>query len=482
MNRAKWTVAAVLCLAALARPQSPAELLEKISRLERDAAARDQKIAELERGLSERHAAEDAARLETAINALTSDDAPAAVVAPKSLGIVLGGQVRIRSEYRTVKNYGAGVDDDEDFVLQRTRLHVDADVLDDVRVFVQLQDSRTWGEETNPLGDLEGVDIHQAFVDFKKVFDRVWTFRVGRQELLYGDQRLVSPLDWSAIGRSFDGVRTWYEGEGWQLDLFVMNIDENSLPTGGKSDDDRIFDGLYFHYTGLEKHEIDAYIFHRAFSDGTFTSEGGAAGDLEDATFGIRFKGATDGFSYSAEGDYQIGDRAGDDIGAYAWALTFAYTFDHDWKPTIGVEWDFASGDDDAADGDFGTFDPLFPFGHSYQGYLDVFAWRNSHDFVLRANVKPDEDYWVEAAVHYFMLDSDTDAWFNAAGLPIRRFAAGGVDNTIGWEIDLHCKYQLNRATALWFGYSHFFAGGYVDDTGDDPDADWLWFQMTVTF
>ena len=88
----------------------------------------------------------------------------------------------------------------------------------------------------------------------------------------------------------------------------------------------------------------------------------------------------------------------------------------------------------------------------------------------------------LQVATHFFVLDSDSDAWFNGAGKPIRRVIAGGVDNTVGLEIDVHAKHQLNDSTALWIGYSHFFAGEYVDDTGEDPDTDWLYFQMTVAF
>lgn len=472
----------------VAQESTPAgwdDLMTRLRRMEAEASARDKKIADLEARLETAEKAVPAvSEIEKYVNDLSAWSFDAGTVtAPKSTAITIGGQIRFRGEHRTVKAYDAmRVDDDVDFVLQRTRVTFDAKVADDVRAYVAVQDARAWGDEGTPTTDLEGVDIHEGFVEFTNVFDLPWTFKVGKQEVAFGDQRLISPLDWDIVGRTFDGVRTWWKEDTWSLNLFVFTIDENSVPVNGKTDDDRVFDGAYFSYTGWEKHTIDAYLLHLASSDGSFTGENAATGDMERVTLGVLFKGSTDGFSYSAEGDYQFGEVVDDDLSAYAWALTFGYTFDHEWKPTIQAEWDFASGDDDPTDGDAETFDPLFPFGHYYQGFLDTFAWKNGHDFVLRANVKPDEDYWVEAAVHYFLLDSDRDAWFNAGGNPIRRVTAGGVANDVGIEIDLHCKYQLSPSTALWFGYSHFFTGDYVDDTGDDPDMDWLWFQMTTTF
>ena len=34
----------------------------------------------------------------------------------------------------------------------------------------------------------------------------------------------------------------------------------------------------------------------------------------------------------------------------------------------------------------------------------------------------------------------------------------------------------------LWTGYAHFFPGEYVRDTGDDPDRDFIFSQLAVTF
>ena len=481
-------IAAWLAVAALAAPMVTAQeesaeaLRERLRRLETRSAVQDARIKELEARLADRETERPIeSELEIAMNALATE-MESNVTAPRSESAKFGGQLRFRGEFRSVKNYSGREDDSVDFVIQRTRFHGDFRVLPNVRAFVQFQDSRNWGEEGSTLADLEGVDIHQAFVDFENVFGAPLTFRVGRQELSYGDQRLVSPLDWHPVGRSFDGVRTMYEREDFQFDVFAMNIVEGSIGPGGDAGDDHYFAGIYFAYEGIEAHELDLYVFYRSFATGSITAEDGSTGDLEDATFGVRFKGRTGGFDYSIELVGQAGNRAGDDVLAYAGAAVFGFTFDSDWKPRIGVEWDFASGDDDPTDGDFETFDPLFAFVHAYQGYLDIWAWRNGHDIVGKISIRPTADLFVEAAFHVFILDSNSDAWYNAPGLPIRRAPGGGVDDLVGFELDLHAKYTLNESTHLWFGYSHFFAGDYVEETGQSPDTDWVFFQLTLNF
>ena len=245
-------------------------------------------------------------------------------------------------------------------------------------------------------------------------------------------------------------------------------------------------DGLYFGYTGIEDHELDIFLFHRRLNDDFLAPGAGTPGDLDDWTLGARFSGKSGGFTYSAEGAYQFGDRAELDVDSYGWALTADYNFGGAMNPTIGVEWDFASGDDNSSDGDYGTFDPLFPFGHLYQGYMDLFAWRNGHDIVVKFGIDATEDLWLGAALHWFILDEENDSWYNASGAAIRTSALAGIDNSVGQELDLHGKYKVNDSVALWFGYSHFFAGDYVNDTDQgtngDEDADWVFLQMTVNF
>ncbi|MBI5368103.1 MAG: alginate export family protein [Planctomycetes bacterium] len=402
--------------------------------------------------------------------------------------IKLGGQVRVRGEWRAPNDFRTPgtqgrpaadrVGDDDDLLLLRTRLWVDATPAENVRAFVQIQDSRTWGEESTVATDTKNVDLHQGFFELQNLFGSKFTLRAGRQELSFGDQRLVSPLDWSNVGRSWDALRLTYKEEAWSADLFTSLVRE-----GSTTDEDYNFNGLYFSATGLLKdHVIDLYVFERAYHDEQFTAENGTAGDLQDVTPGIRLQGRWDAVDYSGEFSGQLGQRAGDEVAAWATAMTLGYNFAGAWKPRVGIEYDYATGDAHPTDGEYGTFDPLFPFGHAYQGLMDIFSWRNGHDGVLSLSAQPLE--WAKLYVdwHNFWLDHKRDGWYGAAGTLIRRAPTGSPDPYVGSEIDLHTKITVGSNVDIWAGWGHFFAGGYVGDTGYEDDMDWLFLQCSVKF
>src|SRR5436190_11483453 len=220
--------------------------------------------------------------------------------------ITLGGQLRTRAEYR---NFGSYVNTDpatrsDDLFLTRIRLNLTFSVTDDVTVFVQPQDQRVWGQEASVLNDERNMDLHQGFAEVRNLFGEPLSIKAGRMELQYGDQRLISPLDWSNIGRAWDGAKLRYAPKDWWIEGFYTVIKDplavNSVPgqpppqppgvvNGAAEDQD--FMGVYFSYIGVADHEFDVYAFFREFQDNTFASETGAIGDLVDHTIGARIKG-----------------------------------------------------------------------------------------------------------------------------------------------------------------------------------------------
>jgi len=58
------------------------------------------------------------------------------------------------------------------------------------------------------------------------------------------------------------------------------------------------------------------------------------------------------------------------------------------------------------------------------------------------------------------------------------------VDDELGQEIDVTLKYKMFENFGVVAGYSHFFAGDFIEDTGagNDRGVDWFYLQTTVKF
>ena len=494
MPRASIPFVLLLLAAALPAQQTlPPEVEARLRALEAKAARVDSleaRVADLQGRLEEYQEEEANKALEESINALLLQDKPINVSARKATWLTIGGQLRLRTEYRTVSIYQEGRSTgDEDFTIQRTRINFDARLAEDIRVFAEIQDSRVWGEEENfnttpgiqdsVMTNIRGVDLHQGYIDFERIFGSDLTLRAGRFELSIWNQRLISPLDWDIVGRAWDGIAIVGDiAEDWNL---VAGYSTLAEPATIDSDKDTDLYLAFLTYTGWEDNTVGVG-FAAVHSDTR-------PNDFNLYTVTLHWDGKAGGFDYSLDLVGQWGDTkpggppaAELDIEAYAIAAEVGYTFDVDWKPRISIEWTWASGDDDPTDGEVNTFNPLFPFGHTYWGYMDIWSWQNGHDLVLHLQAKPDEDWWLEVAFHSFWLDSSKDSWFNAGGAPIRTDPTGNAGEHVGLELDISVKYWFTKDVFLWFGYSHFFAGDYVSDTGDDDDSDWIWCQLTATF
>lgn len=390
-----------------------------------------------------------------------------------------GGQLRARGEASKPFSYSdAALLRGSDFALLRTRLNLEAVPAEGIRVFAQLQDSRTFGSEASVVANEENVDLHEGYVDFANLWSRPLLLRVGRQELAYGDGRLISPLDWSNVGRAWDGVRLSAGPKEWKADLFVTNIRETADVKR-----DSIFSGLYGSFLGMKDHELDLYLLSREIGNDTSTGESGRRGNLSERTLGSRVKGKAGGADYSAEAAWQFGRAAGDRIRAWGYALTAGWTFaEAPWKPRLGVEFDHGSGDKDPNDNKKGTFEPLFPFGHAYQGYQDIFSWKNGQDYRATASAQPGGTWQLQADYHFFRLSQARDGWYDSAAALIRRDATGAAGRDVGHEVDLTARVTVRKAVKLWFGVTRFWNSTFVKRTGGGGDRNWAFLQATIDF
>ena len=401
----------------------------------------------------------------------------------------IGGSVRVRLEAETNKGFGSTVRAQDTFFLHQWRVHTDLKYRNNFRIFFEVINAQAEDRDLPLLGIHENrFDLHQLFIDVKPLGEKTpLTLRVGRQELQYGGQRLVSPLPWANTRRRFDAVKLFYQHEKFDVDVFYARPIPISVMEGFDRKPDQYreeqhFYGLYTTYKAIPDHYIDMYLF--ALRDtGDLRNANGRVGDLSVYTLGGRVGGKTGPFDYEGEMAGQWGSFAGDRIHAWMGTIDAGYKFsDCPWKPRVGVGFDYASGDDNPRDNTHDTFNQLFPFSHFYLGLIDATARQNILATNVNLTFKPHKKITTRLAWYSFWNDSKRDALYNAGGAPTRRAMFGGAGHDIGNELDLTIKYKIDLHQAMLFGYSHFWDNNFIQATGPSQDADFIYLQYGYTF
>ncbi len=394
--------------------------------------------------------------------------------------VSLGGQARERFEAWNGFAFGAPSDDQETLWLTRLRLHADLHVGEHVRAFVEAKSafsSEPGAFDGARAADSDTIDLQNGFLEWAQPLasGAVLSARVGRQELRLGKQRLVSPLDWANARRTFDGFTLDYAGERNELFAFatapvrVRPYQRNDHVT------DQWFYGLHGRreLPGSGRAELYVYGLLRDTVDG----------DERRHTLGARLSSplGASGFDVEGEAAWQVGERGDADISAGMVSATVGYWHsDRQTSPRVFVGADWASGDAHAG-GDIALFDQLFPLGHAYFGIADLVARQNVIGLCAGLSLRPHPALQAELTVHHFRRAARGSGWFNAGGAPLRP-AAPDASQHVGEEIDLTAAYRLDTHTQLGAGYSHFFPGAYVEETGPSESPDFLYLFAQYTF
>lgn len=142
------------------------------------------------------------------------------------------GQVRTRTEFRDGLGNPAYIGAAPNiFTSQRTNLNIGYR-WDKLIFGLDIRDVRVWGQDASTINNADGnkLFIHQAWGEFivasaadtncKLKIDNL-SLKVGRQELIYDDSRLLGNLDWLQQGRRHDMALLKMMHRGYQADFGV---------------------------------------------------------------------------------------------------------------------------------------------------------------------------------------------------------------------------------------------------------------------
>lgn len=415
-----------------------------------------------------------------------------------ALPVEVHGEVRMRAE--TLSNLdlddslssGPLGGDGERFLL-RTRLGVEGRPTDLFKVYVQIQDSRLFGQEATTATNLQNLDLHQGWLEIVAPDEIPLSLRVGRMELSYGDQRLIGAFNWDNVGRAFDGaVARWTTGP-FRLDAFWtrLHVDPDKEFARALGDD---FMGLYGTFAS-DKLTIDAYVLGLYDRGGRLVNEEGletlrfpGGGEMHLYTPGVRVDAKPlPGLHFNGEVALQFGKRGDLDVEAWAFHTSADWTAPVAMAPRFLVGYDRASGDSDPGDGTWGTFENLFPTNHDKYGLIDLAAWKNLSDFYVGAAFQPVEPVVIAATVHWLARANDGDTFYRANGTPLRPLAVARITDAmnVGTELDLTATWVMGKGLGALLGWSKLWAGDFLDETtpgGEAANPGFGYLQLTGWF
>jgi hypothetical protein len=379
---------------------------------------------------------------------------------PQDISVNPYFEVRERVERRLNRDFDSDIPDDRSDLLSRWRLGAELDLRHGWRAEAQVQFAHdlVWTPQRN--FSLDHTSLSLAYVDGPTPVGRL---TVGRQKIAIGSQRLVGPLEWANVPRSFDAARVRTP----ELDVFAASIGV-ARP---RPEDARIAGVSHRSPAGL----TNLFYKHDAHADG----------DIDVWTLNHWANRTAGPWMLNFEGALQGGKTRGKDH--EAWALHARAGYRVDPRTTFHLEANAASGGETATT--VRTFDNLYPTNHPFYGIMDLQSWRNMRELSVGMEHRVRPNVLLRATAHRFWLQDPRDAWYGAGGAPNRH--AGGIfrDPTglsgrhVGDELDLESVWTLDRRTTVSAGIAVFLPGTFVRNVaGSDDRQTWGFVQVGTRF
>ncbi len=396
-----------------------------------------------------------------------------AATATAQQDLTFDAQLRTRAEYRNGALYPRSEGEQPaTFVNERARLGVQFN-RNDLTVRLSAQHTGVWGQD--PQVDKQGrVAVNEAWARLK--FGQGFFAQIGRQPLVYDDERLLGALDWNVAGRTHDALRVGYKDGSNQVHA-ILALNQNDEQTkqvyydATKSQPYKSMQTFWYHYDGHEQpipFDVSVLFMNLGLERGDALSRQSDVKHMQ--TLGTHINATPiDGLDATATFYYQMGNKTS----AWMASLKAAYRIDDVWR--VHAAYDYLSGEDGTGSKN-NAFDPLYGTHHKFYGAMDYFyasAWQAGNvglqDIQAGVTSKLVPDVPMQLTYHYFAT---------AAKVPGQDAILG-----LGHELDYQLSYRLMQSVDLTAGYS-FMLGQHTMDIikGGDHSRwqDWGWVALNI--
>ncbi len=392
------------------------------------------------------------------------------------------GELRDRVE--GYQNLGFKPNSSDLYDLTRVRIGMLIQPVSFIRFFIAGQDTRVFDRNPRIPPYQNTFDINQAYLELGRTETSGFGLRVGRQELFFGNGRLIGNSWWSNVSRSFDAVRGSYQQGAYRVDAFASSV---VIARDGVIDHHNQGNNLHGIYGTIKNKlgtnsQFEPYTFWHVQNGATLKT--GKQGHLDQWTYGFRLLGELpDHFDYRTEMAIQRGHLGPASIKAWTGHWVLGNTIPVAWAPRPFVEFDYASGDPNSKNtSTTETFDPIYPSTHDKLGLADQIGWRNIKDLRGGLDFHPIRKWDMNVSGHDFWLANAHDSLYPTRGSVVAKDLSGKSGTHVGEEVDFQAIYKPTLQIQLGAGIGHLFAGEFLNKTTKGKDYTLPYFLVDYVF
>ena len=381
-------------------------------------------------------------------------------------------------EWFANEEWGAEPPDDNGYLLQRYMLHGEIRRRGWLRLFGQVKSGIEAGRAGGPrLPDQDTLDLHQGFVETTvKRANAAFTIRVGRQELAYGSQRLISVRERPNVRQSFDAIRAILESQSWRIDAFASRPVTTAAGIFDDAPDSRrALWGVYAVRAETAAHsDLDLYYIGYRRAPATF--EQGTANEVRHSVGARAWRDGAQA-DYNIEAIAQFGTFGDSRIRAWTVASEAGLRVGAGTSPRIGLRADITSGDSDGNDRVLGTFNAMFPRG-AYFGLVSPVGPANHIDIHPQVTFAPRRNVAITGRWLFLWRHQTTDGIYSNAGILLRR--AMNNERFVGQSPGLEVELTTAHRVAFTANLAAFSAGSFLKSAS--PARTTVFFSAWTTY
>ena len=416
--------------------------------------------------------------------------------------LTIAGTYRLRYEYmdNTFRILDPGQDE---LLVSRLRLHLRADGERFYSGF-EFEDSRAWLHSAlTPVGtdDVNVLEPLRMYVGYRTP---ELDIQLGRMTMDVGSRRLVSRNRMRNTTNAFTGVNVrWAKPDSFGVQAFLTmpvarlpnNLERDRLRDNDFELDqehwERIFWGVHVSDVQLGNGlNTNWYLYGIREEDRPDLP----TRNRDFLTAGLRLQKSGENWAFEFESAIQHGETRASllpidtvDLDHRAWFahLEFDRALHGDWKPRLIFRFDYASGDDDADDGEFNRFDSLFgdrrwEFGPT--GIYGALTRSNILSPGVALRLQPGSSVDLRADYRAAWLASDRD-FMPTASLRDRDGLSGSF---IGHQLDVRWRWRPGtKRVSVEAGAAYLWKGEFLKNApGAPPPSNtvFAYFSTMLTF